>query len=102
MTNKYGVYKDIEYYIRVNKNRYHYEHICSSYLINTFDNLDDAIKYIDNNNLNIDKYANSLYADSFSIFELNEKDEIISDNIYYKAYSYEDLQSDLDIKIINY
>lgn len=99
---RYGVYKDIEYYLRIKTNKYHYEYIISSNLINTFDNLDTAIKYANDYKLDIDKYENSIYVDTISIFEVGEDDEIISDNLYVNAPSYEELESMLDIKIVVY
>ena len=102
MTSKYGVYKDIEYYIRINSNRYHYEHIANSALINTFDNLDTAIEYANNIKLDIDKYVNSIYIDSISIFKIDDDNNIISDNLYTYCYSTEKIENKLDIKIVNY
>lgn len=109
--NKYGVYKETESYRKVNGyNRYHYECLTDSTLLEVFDNLDDAIKYVDNHTLNVDKYSDSsLYADSLSVYEIENDNnynyndyEIISDSLYNKAYAYEELESMLDIKIVVY
>ena len=102
MTSKYGVYKDIEYYIRVNNNRYHYEYIINSNLINTFNNLDTAIKYANSIKLDIDKYVNSIYIDNINIFKIDDDNNIISDNLYNHAYCYDELEKMLDIRIISY
>lgn len=111
MNNKYGVYKETESYRKVNGyNRYHYECLTDSTLLEVFDNLDDAIKYVDNHTLNVDKYSDSMYADSLSVFEIsNDNDkydhytyEIVSDSLYNKTYAYEELESMLDIKIVVY
>ena len=102
MTSKYGVYKDIEYYIRINTNRYHYEHIASSTLISTVDNLDTAIEYANNIKLDIDRYVNSIYIDSISIFKIDDDNNIISDNLYNYTYNYNELEKMLDIRIISY
>ena len=102
MTNRYGVYKDVEYYIRINSNRYHYEYITNSTLINTFDDLDTAIEYANSITLDIDRYVNSIYIDSISIFKIDDNNNIISDNLYNYAYNYNELEKMLSIRIISY
>lgn len=103
MDNKFGVYKETESYKKVNGyNRYHYECILDDTLLEVFDNLDSAIQYVDSYTLNVDKYSDSIYADTLSVFEVDDDNSIISDNLYNKAYTYEELESMLDIKIVVY
>lgn len=100
---KFGVFKETEFYKKLDGlNRYHYEYITDSILLEVFDSKDDAINYCENIKLTYETTTSGLYADSFSVFELNDDDDIISDDIYCKTYHYDDLEKDLDIKIIMY
>lgn len=101
--NKYGVYKEVEVYKKISGyNRYHYECLTDDTLLEVFDNKEDAIQYVDSYTLNVDNYSDRIYADTLCIFEVDEGNSIISDNLYNKAYSYEELESILDIKLVIY
>ena len=100
---KFGVYKEVEVYKKISGyNRYHYECLTDSTLLEVFDNKEDAIQYVDSYTLNVDKYSDRIYADTLSIFEVDECNSIISDNLYVHTYSYEELESMLDITLVVY
>ena len=100
---KFGVYKEVEVYKKISGyNRYHYECLTDSTLLEVFDNKEDAIQYVDSYTLNVDKYSDRIYADTLSIFEVDECNSIISDNLYVHTYSCEELESMLDITLVVY
>lgn len=69
-------------------NRYHYECLTDSSLIKIFTNKEDAIKYCDTCELSCALTNRTMYADTFSVFQLNENDEVINNPLYIKAYNY--------------
>lgn len=108
---KFGVYKEVEVYKKISGyNRYHYECLTDSTLIKVFDNKEDAIKYCNDYKLSCELSSGAMYADCIGVYEVNNDNdkydhysyEIVSDNLYNKAYSYEELESILDIKLVIY
>lgn len=100
---KFGVFKEIETYKKINGyNRYHYEYLIDSTLLKIFNSKRDAIDYCNSYNLSCEILSDAMYANILSVFKINEDNEIISDILYIKAYSYEELENILNIKIIIY
>ena len=99
MKKNYVVKIESEVYTNYGKGKYRYEHLTNKSDDVYFENLDDAIKFVDNYNLEICKNCD-LYVDYLSIFKFNEEDEEIEGDVLYdKGISYEEIENQEGVKM---
>lgn len=97
---KYVVTIEQEYFVKGGAGYpYKYQHLTDKYDNVYFDTLKEAKNYINEYKLTYDLSQSSLYVDTLSVFEVDEDNEIVSENLYSLTYDIDTIKKEENIEI---